>query len=74
MLTLRMLRTLQAVARSGSFATAAEKTALTQAAVSLQMRGLRRRWASRSSTAARARSRSRAKAGRSAPRWSTSSP
>ncbi|HKR44228.1 MAG TPA: LysR family transcriptional regulator [Paraburkholderia sp.] len=40
MLTLRMLRTLQAVARSGSFATAAEKTALTQAAVSLQMRGL----------------------------------
>lgn len=40
MLTLRMLRTLQAVARSGSFATAAEKTALTQAAVSVQMRGL----------------------------------
>ncbi|CAD6527668.1 HTH-type transcriptional regulator GltR [Paraburkholderia hiiakae] len=40
MLTLRMLRTLLAVARSGSFATAAEKTALTQAAVSLQMRGL----------------------------------
>lgn len=40
MLTLRMLRTLQAVARTGSFATAAEKTALTQAAVSLQMRGL----------------------------------
>ncbi|MEM5448729.1 LysR family transcriptional regulator [Paraburkholderia guartelaensis] len=40
MLTLRMLRTLQAVARSGSFATAAEKSALTQAAVSLQMRGL----------------------------------
>ena len=40
MLTLRMLRTLQAVARSGSFTTAAEKTALTQAAVSQQMRGL----------------------------------
>lgn len=40
MLTLRMLRTLQAVARSGTFATAAEKTALTQAAVSQQMRGL----------------------------------
>lgn len=35
-----MLRTLQAVARTGSFAAAAEKTALTQAAVSLQMRGL----------------------------------
>ncbi|WP_321912017.1 LysR family transcriptional regulator [Burkholderia cepacia] len=40
MITLRMLRTLQAFARSGSFAAAAEKTALTQAAVSLQMRGL----------------------------------
>ncbi|WP_322042522.1 LysR substrate-binding domain-containing protein [Paraburkholderia sp. J67] len=40
MLSLRMMRTLQAVARSGSFALAAEKTALTQAAVSLQMRGL----------------------------------
>lgn len=40
MLTLRMLRTLQSVARTGSFAMAAEKTALTQAAVSLQMRGL----------------------------------
>ncbi|QGZ63011.1 LysR substrate-binding domain-containing protein [Paraburkholderia acidisoli] len=40
MLTLRMLRTLQAVARTGSFATAAEKTALTQAAVSVQMRSL----------------------------------
>ncbi|WP_321813446.1 MULTISPECIES: LysR substrate-binding domain-containing protein [unclassified Paraburkholderia] len=40
MLSLRMLRTLHAVARSGSFALAAEKTALTQAAVSLQMRGL----------------------------------
>jgi DNA-binding transcriptional LysR family regulator len=40
MLSLRMLRTLQAVARTGSFAAAAEKTALTQAAVSLQMRGL----------------------------------
>lgn len=35
-----MLRTLQAVARTGSFAAAADKTALTQAAVSLQMRGL----------------------------------
>jgi DNA-binding transcriptional LysR family regulator len=40
MFSLRMLRTLQAVARTGSFAAAAEKTALTQAAVSLQMRGL----------------------------------
>jgi DNA-binding transcriptional LysR family regulator len=40
MLSLRMLRTLQAVAHTGSFAAAAEKTALTQAAVSLQMRGL----------------------------------
>ncbi|MFD1561302.1 LysR family transcriptional regulator [Paraburkholderia silviterrae] len=40
MFSLRMLRTLQAVARSGSFALAAEKTALTQAAVSLQMRAL----------------------------------
>jgi DNA-binding transcriptional LysR family regulator len=40
MLSLRMLRTLQAVARTGSFAAAAGKTALTQAAVSLQMRGL----------------------------------
>jgi DNA-binding transcriptional LysR family regulator len=40
MLSLRMLRTLQAVARTGSFAAAADKTALTQAAVSLQMRGL----------------------------------
>ncbi|MFX1765229.1 LysR family transcriptional regulator [Paraburkholderia sp. A1RI-2L] len=40
MLSLRMLRTLHAVARSGSFALAAERTALTQAAVSLQMRGL----------------------------------
>ncbi|WP_027815400.1 LysR substrate-binding domain-containing protein [Paraburkholderia bannensis] len=40
MLSLRMLRTLQAVARSGSFALAAQNTALTQAAVSLQMRGL----------------------------------
>ncbi|PLZ04477.1 LysR family transcriptional regulator [Burkholderia sp. WAC0059] len=38
--TLRMLKTFQAVARTGSFATAAEKVALTQAAVSLQMRGL----------------------------------
>ncbi|WP_322050408.1 LysR substrate-binding domain-containing protein [Paraburkholderia bannensis] len=40
MLSLRMLRTLQAVARSGSFALAAQNTALTQAAVSLQMRSL----------------------------------
>ncbi len=40
MLSLRMLRTLRAVARSGSFALAAQNTALTQAAVSLQMRGL----------------------------------
>lgn len=40
MISLRMLRTLHAVARSGSFALAAERTALTQAAVSLQMRGL----------------------------------
>ncbi|TDV38903.1 LysR family transcriptional regulator [Paraburkholderia caballeronis] len=38
--TLRMLKTFQAVARTGSFASAAEKVALTQAAVSLQMRGL----------------------------------
>jgi len=35
-----MLRTFQAVARTGSFASAAEGVALTQAAVSLQMRGL----------------------------------
>lgn len=40
MLTLRMLRTLQAVERTGSFAAAAERVALTQAAVSLQMRAL----------------------------------
>lgn len=38
--TLRMLKTFQAVARTGSFVAAAEKVALTQAAVSLQMRGL----------------------------------
>ncbi|GAB2871155.1 LysR family transcriptional regulator [Paraburkholderia jirisanensis] len=38
--TLRMLRTFRAVARTGSFAAAAERVALTQAAVSLQMRGL----------------------------------
>jgi DNA-binding transcriptional LysR family regulator len=38
--TLRMLKTFRAVAKTGSFAAAAEKVALTQAAVSLQMRGL----------------------------------
>jgi DNA-binding transcriptional LysR family regulator len=38
--TIRMLRTFSAIARTGSFAAAAEKVALTQAAVSLQMRGL----------------------------------
>jgi DNA-binding transcriptional LysR family regulator len=38
--TLRMLKTFRAVARTGSFSAAAEKVALTQAAVSLQMRGL----------------------------------
>ncbi|MGF6414225.1 LysR substrate-binding domain-containing protein [Paraburkholderia sp. 32] len=38
--TLRMLRTFRAVARTGSFAAAAGSVALTQAAVSLQMRGL----------------------------------
>jgi DNA-binding transcriptional LysR family regulator len=38
--TIRMLKTFRAVARSGSFAAAADKVALTQAAVSLQMRGL----------------------------------
>jgi len=38
--TIRMLRTFQAIARTGSFAAAADKVALTQAAVSLQMRGL----------------------------------
>jgi DNA-binding transcriptional LysR family regulator len=38
--TLRMLRTFRAVARTGSFAAAAESVALTQAAVSLQMRAL----------------------------------
>ena len=40
MATLRMLKTFRAVARTGSFAAAADKVALTQAAVSLQMRGL----------------------------------
>ncbi|WP_158906759.1 LysR substrate-binding domain-containing protein [Burkholderia sp. L27(2015)] len=40
MSTIRMLKTFRAVARSGSFAAAAEKVSLTQAAVSLQMRGL----------------------------------
>ncbi|MBU6441230.1 MAG: LysR family transcriptional regulator [Betaproteobacteria bacterium] len=38
MISLRMLRTFQAVARSGSFAAAAGRVALTQAAVSQQMR------------------------------------
>ncbi|BCF94288.1 MULTISPECIES: LysR substrate-binding domain-containing protein [Paraburkholderia] len=38
--TLRMLKTFKAVARTGSFSAAADKVALTQAAVSLQMRGL----------------------------------
>lgn len=38
--TIRMLRTFRAIARTGSFAAAADKVALTQAAVSLQMRGL----------------------------------
>jgi DNA-binding transcriptional LysR family regulator len=38
--TIRMLKTFRAVAKSGSFAAAADKVALTQAAVSLQMRGL----------------------------------
>lgn len=38
MISIRMLRTFQAVARSGSFAAAAERVALTQAAVSQQMR------------------------------------
>ncbi|KWF65621.1 LysR family transcriptional regulator [Burkholderia pseudomultivorans] len=40
MLTIRMLKTFRAVAQTGSFAAAAERVALTQAAVSLQMRGL----------------------------------
>ncbi len=40
MLTLRMLKTFRLVASSGSFAAAAEKASLTQAAVSHQMRGL----------------------------------
>src|SRR5258708_3231633 len=38
--TIRMLKTFRAVARTGSFAAAADKVALTQAAVSLQRRGL----------------------------------
>ncbi|VVE38181.1 LysR family transcriptional regulator [Pandoraea capi] len=40
MLTLRMLKTFRLVAQTGSFAAAAERAALTQAAISLQMRGL----------------------------------
>ncbi|MGT2431144.1 LysR family transcriptional regulator [Cupriavidus basilensis] len=40
MSTVRFLRTFVAVARHGSFAAAAERVALTQAAVSLQMRAL----------------------------------
>ncbi len=40
MLTIRMLKTFRLVAKTGSFAAAADKIALTQAAVSLQMRGL----------------------------------
>ncbi|ALS65451.1 LysR family transcriptional regulator [Pandoraea apista] len=40
MLTLRMLKTFRLVAQTGSFAAAAERASLTQAAVSLQMRGL----------------------------------
>jgi DNA-binding transcriptional LysR family regulator len=40
MATTRMLKTFRVVARTGSFAAAADKVALTQAAVSLQMRGL----------------------------------
>lgn len=40
MLTIRMLKTFRLVAQTGSFAAAAERAALTQAAVSLQMRGL----------------------------------
>ncbi|MGL6157267.1 MAG: LysR family transcriptional regulator, partial [Ralstonia mannitolilytica] len=40
MSTIRFLRTFVAVARHGSFAAAAERVALTQAAVSLQMRAL----------------------------------
>jgi len=40
MLTIRMLKTFQLVATTGSFAAAAEKASLTQAAVSHQMRGL----------------------------------
>src|ERR1700709_1614848 len=39
--TLRMLKTFRAVARTGSFAAAAEKAALTQAAVGRQMRVLK---------------------------------
>jgi DNA-binding transcriptional LysR family regulator len=38
--TIRMLKTFRLVAQTGSFAAAAEKAALTQAAVSLQMKGL----------------------------------
>jgi DNA-binding transcriptional LysR family regulator len=38
--TLRMLKTFRLVAQTGSFAAAAEKAALTQAAVSLQMKSL----------------------------------
>ena len=39
-MSLRALRTLVAIARKGSFSAAAEQVALTQAAVSLQMKGL----------------------------------
>jgi DNA-binding transcriptional LysR family regulator len=38
--TIRMLKTSPLVAQTGPFAAAAEKAALTQAAVSLQMKGL----------------------------------
>src|SRR5580704_14505221 len=38
--TIRMLKTFRLVAQTGSFVAAAEKAALTQAAVSLQMKGL----------------------------------
>jgi DNA-binding transcriptional LysR family regulator len=38
--TIRFLRTFVAVARHGSFAVAAEQMALTQSAVSMQMRAL----------------------------------
>jgi DNA-binding transcriptional LysR family regulator len=40
MTSIRMLKTFWAVAKTGSFAAAADSVALTQAAVSLQMRGL----------------------------------